>query len=76
MPPARNAPLRFQPIAPPPKAGDSRRCWLELAAVIAAGGLYSVISYSGARQTRELGVRIALGAGRRNRRLGMDAACA
>src|SRR5581483_5788698 len=35
-----------------------------LAALIASGGLYAVISYAVARQTRELGVRIALGASR------------
>jgi putative ABC transport system permease protein len=35
-----------------------------LAALITSGGLYAVISYAVARQTRELGVRIALGAGR------------
>jgi predicted permease len=33
-----------------------------LAALIASGGLYAVISYTVARQTRELGVRVALGA--------------
>jgi hypothetical protein len=33
-----------------------------LAALIASGGLYAVISYAVARQTRELGVRMALGA--------------
>jgi ABC-type antimicrobial peptide transport system permease subunit len=33
-----------------------------LAVLIASGGLYAVISYSVARQTRELGVRMALGA--------------
>jgi ABC-type antimicrobial peptide transport system permease subunit len=33
-----------------------------LAALIASGGLYAVISYAVARQTRELGVRVALGA--------------
>lgn len=33
-----------------------------LAALIASGGLYAVISYAVAKQTRELGVRMALGA--------------
>jgi ABC-type antimicrobial peptide transport system permease subunit len=33
-----------------------------LAALIASGGIYAVISYAVARQTRELGVRLALGA--------------
>jgi ABC-type antimicrobial peptide transport system permease subunit len=33
-----------------------------LAALIASGGMYAVISYAVARQTREMGVRLALGA--------------
>jgi putative ABC transport system permease protein len=35
-----------------------------LAVLIASGGMYAVISYAVARQTRELGVRVALGATR------------
>jgi putative ABC transport system permease protein len=37
-----------------------------LAALIAVGGLYAVISYAVARQTKELGMRVALGATERH----------